>query len=101
MTPKTPASTIHTTSSAARPGRHDVRLAVRTSETNPNHHLWNNRGTWWCHFTVHCGDFTARRVRVSLKTRTLETARRRRDAILRDLGRPGTPAIAPESATAA
>lgn len=57
-------------------------LATRTIEENPNHHLWNNRGTWWCHFTLHRPDYTAERVRVSLKTRDLETARLRRDELL-------------------
>ncbi len=58
------------------------QLAVRVDADNPNHHLWNNRGTWWCHFTVHRPDYTAERVRVSLKTRDLETARTRRDELL-------------------
>lgn len=58
------------------------KLATRTTEENLNHHLWNNRGTWWCHFTLHRPDFTAERVRVSLKTRDLETARSRRDELL-------------------
>ncbi|MCP5540614.1 MAG: hypothetical protein H7A52_10795 [Akkermansiaceae bacterium] len=57
-------------------------LAVRVDDANPNHHLWNNRGTWWCHFTVHQSDYTAERVRVSLKTRDLNLARRRRDELL-------------------
>jgi hypothetical protein len=58
-------------------------LAIRRDDTNPNHHLWNNHGIWWCHFTVHLGDFTKRRVRVTLETRDVEEARRRRDALLR------------------
>ena len=58
------------------------RLAVRVDEENPNHHLWNNRGTWWCHFTLHKPDYTAERIRVSLKTRDLDLARSRRDELL-------------------
>lgn len=58
-------------------------LAVRVDEENPNHHLWNNRGTWWCHFTLHRADYTAERIRVSLKTRDVEEARSRRDELLR------------------
>ena len=57
-------------------------LAVRVSVTNPNHHLWNNHGTWWCHFTVHRPDFTKERIRLSLETRDLLEARRVRDRIL-------------------
>jgi Holliday junction resolvase RusA-like endonuclease len=29
----------------------------------PNHHLWNNNGTYWCHYTVHEADYTKRRGR--------------------------------------
>lgn len=65
-------------SAASHPGQ----LAVRVDEENLNHHLWNNRGTWWCHFTLHKPDYTAERVRVSLKTRDLELARSRRDTLL-------------------
>lgn len=57
-------------------------LATRASTENPDHHLWNNRGTWWCHFTLHRDDYTAERVRASLKTRDVEEARRRRDQLL-------------------
>ncbi|MCF6313702.1 MAG: hypothetical protein L3J39_14750 [Verrucomicrobiales bacterium] len=59
-----------------------VRLAVRVDRNNPDHHLWNNRGTWWCHFTLHKADYTAQRVRVSLKTRDQQEARERRDEVL-------------------
>ena len=58
------------------------RLAVRIDDSNPNHHLWNNRGTWWCHFTLHKPDYTAERIRVSLRTHDLEVARDRRDQLL-------------------
>lgn len=62
------------------------RLAVRVDRSNPDHHLWNNRGTWWCHFTLHKPDYTAQRVRVSLKTRDLREARARRDELLAAIG---------------
>jgi len=55
---------------------------------NPDHNIWNNNGTWWCHFTVHNPDFTKERVRVSLHTKDREEARLRRDFIMR-----GTAAI--------
>ena len=57
-------------------------LAIRIDEANPNHHLWNNHGTWYIHYTIHPDAWTAHRVRRSLKTRDLEEARRRRDAFL-------------------
>ena len=66
--------------------RNGDRLAVRVDDNNPNHHLWNNRGTWWCHFTVHRPDFTAERYRVSLKTREVDRARERRDELLEAIG---------------
>lgn len=61
------------------------RLSVRTDARNPDHHLWNNNGTWWCHYTVHRPDHTKQRVRRSLTTHDLREARRKRDAILRAL----------------
>jgi hypothetical protein len=47
--------------------------------------LWNNRGVWWCHLTVHKPDATAERLRFSLKTRDVEQARERRDRIFRQI----------------
>ena len=32
--------------------------AIRVSAENPNHHLWNNHGTWFLHYTVHPTPFT-------------------------------------------
>ena len=58
------------------------RLAVRITPNNPNHHLWRNNGTWWCHFTVHRPDYTKQRVRLSLGTNDLDQARRIRDLFL-------------------
>lgn len=59
-----------------------AELAIRIRPENPNHHLWNNHGTWWCHYTLHLPDFTKRRVRASLDTRSSVQARARRDALL-------------------
>ena len=64
----------------------DSRLAPRIDESNPDHHLWNNNGTWWFHCTVHGADYTSRRIRRSLGTRDVGEARRRRDEILRQEG---------------
>jgi len=46
---------------------------------NPSHHLWNNHGTWFMHFTAYPTPFTKERVRFSLKTSSFEEAQRRRD----------------------
>lgn len=62
-----------------------LHLSVRTSRDNPDHHLWNNNGTWWCHYTIHRPDHTKQRVRRSLTTHDRAEARRRRDALLRSL----------------
>ena len=28
-------------------------LSIKIDLENPDHHLWNNHGTWWIHYTVH------------------------------------------------
>lgn len=61
------------------------KLSARGVGKNKDHHLWNNRGTWWCHFTLHCPDYTSERIRVSLRTKDLEEARIRRDELFRAL----------------
>ena len=63
-------------------------LAIRVNSANPDHHLWNNNGSWWCHYTAHFPDNTAERVRVSLQTRSVEEARERRDELFAGLGQP-------------
>ena len=52
---------------------------IRVREDNPNHHLWNNHGTWFLHYTVHPTPFTKERIRRSLGTKDLKIARERRD----------------------
>ena len=84
---------VLTDETSASPASVPGTLAVRYSPPNEdpsrvlNHHLWNNRGTWWCHFTLHRPDYTAERVRVSLRTRDVIEARRRRDQLLSVLSR--------------
>lgn len=74
--PFTAAHMINTQDTAA------PKLSIRVSEENRLHHLWNNNGTWWLHYTEHLADFTKRRVRRSLRTHDLELAIRRRDEAL-------------------
>jgi hypothetical protein len=57
------------------------QLSLRTNLENPNHHLWNNNGTWFIHYVVHPTPITKERVRKSLGTKSLAEARARRDAI--------------------
>ena len=59
-----------------------IQLSLRTRADNPDHHLWNNHGTWWCHFTLHLANGTKRRVRRSLRTACSTKARTRRDSLL-------------------
>ena len=64
-------------------------LSVRVNRKNPDHHLWNNHGTWWLHYTLHMADFTKRRVRKSLGTQDVDEARTRRDELFANLaGKP-------------
>jgi hypothetical protein len=58
---------------------------IRLATGNPNHHLWNNHGTWFLHYTVHPTQFTKERIRRSLGTKDLETARNRRDTFFAHL----------------
>ena len=60
-------------------------LALRIDEDNQNHHLWNNNGTWWIHYTVYPTAVTAERKRYSLKTKDVRLARLRRDKHFRQI----------------
>lgn len=53
-----------------------------TLPNNPDHNLWNNNGTYWCHYTVHNDDYTKQRVRVSLGTKDVAIARALRDFLM-------------------
>ncbi len=58
------------------------QLSVRVNPENPNHHLWNNNGTWFIHYVVHPTPITKERVRRSLRTKSLQEARAKRDELL-------------------
>ena len=64
----------------------DSSPAVRISPANANHHLWNNHGTWFLHYTIHPTPFTKERVRRSLGTKEVTTARARRDRFFAEIG---------------
>lgn len=59
-------------------------LSVRVDASNRHHHLWNNNGVWWVHYTLNF-DCRTRRVRRSLKTGLLDEAIRRRDDLFAHL----------------
>src|SRR2546430_6895338 len=65
-------------------------LALRVRAGNPNHHLWNNHGTWFLHYTVHPTPFTKERIRRSLGTKDVKIARARRDAFFAHLASEAT-----------
>jgi len=58
------------------------QISRRQKNDGPNHHLWNNHGTWWLHVTFHLPDGTAKRHRTNLKTRSLAEARGKRDRLI-------------------
>lgn len=66
-------------------------LKIRIFGDNPDHHLWDNRGTWCVHYTLHLSATTKRRVRRSLGTKDLLVARQRRDRLFQELIRRTTP----------
>lgn len=75
--------------------------SLRISEANPNHHLWNNNGTWFLHYTVYPTPFTKERIRRSLGTKDVKLARERRDQFFAHLAKQSSgPAPAPALAGA-
>jgi hypothetical protein len=58
---------------------------IRVRAENPNHHLWNNHGTWFLHYTIHPTPFTKERIRRSLGTKDVLVARDRRDSFFANL----------------
>jgi hypothetical protein len=75
-------ATVPAAAPAARVHAGFPRLSTRlpANAGGPNHHLYNNNGTWFIHYTLYPDPFTKQRVRVSLKTASLDEARSRRDA---------------------
>jgi hypothetical protein len=59
-----------------------LRLVTRRTDTNPNHHIWKNNGTWWIRITLRSTEGESIRHAYSLKTPDLDAARRKRDRIL-------------------
>jgi hypothetical protein len=68
-----------------------TQLSVRINPENPNHHLWNNHGTWFIHYVVHPTPYTKERIRHSLHTKSLDEARQKRDELLGTTGAAALP----------
>ena len=64
--------------------------SIRVDGSNCRHHLWDNNGTWWVHYTLHF-DGRKRRIRRSLGTVAVGEAIRRRDELFDRLLREGEP----------
>lgn len=65
--------------------KRNAKTSIRIHSTNLNHHLYRNNGTWWIHYTAYPTAVTTERIRRSLKTSDLETARAKRDALFGEL----------------
>ena len=65
------------------------KLSLRINPENPNHHLWDNHGTWWIHYTLNTSAGRIRRVRRSLRTNDPHEATVRRDELLTRLAAEG------------
>ncbi len=63
------------------------QISVRLDPDCPNHHIWNNNGTWFIHYVIHPTPLTKKRVRCSLRTKDVQEARRLRDAFLAEIYR--------------
>ena len=59
-------------------------LSVRVRKNNPDHHLFNNHGTWWCHFWAIADGIRQQRFRVNLHTSSRNEARAQRNNLLRE-----------------
>lgn len=83
--PWTQTETNQRVNSAVRRRKTADKVRATDRFRNLNHHLWNNNGTWFIHYTVYPTVFTKERHRASLGTHDLEAARAARDVILEGL----------------
>jgi hypothetical protein len=60
-------------------------MKQKFSSSNLNHHLWNNNGIWFIQYTIYPSHNTKERIRRSLGTRCVKTARTYRDEILSEI----------------
>lgn len=70
------------------------RLKMRAVEKNPNHHIWNNNGTWYCKFVLILANGDRSIICNSLDTKDVEIARRNRDVLICLYNEPARPAAA-------
>ena len=76
--------------------------SLRVDAENPNHHLWDNHGTWFLHYTIHPTPLTKERIRRSLGTKDVRVARERRDnffaMLASNAAKPAAPAVQKDAA---
>lgn len=66
---------------------YQATLSIRIKHNSPRHHLMNNNGTWFIHYTIHLGP-CKKRCRESLHTHDFSEACIRRDQRLAELVTP-------------
>lgn len=60
------------------------KLVTRNDRpSGPDHHIWDNNGTWWCHLSLARKHGRSKRIRFSLHTNNRREARERRDQIMK------------------
>jgi hypothetical protein len=62
-----------------------VKRRSTTTAANPNHHLWQHGKNWWVYCAINPTPRTKDKLRRSLCTESVETARFRRDELFRQL----------------
>jgi hypothetical protein len=72
-------------SSTPRAAPAPTKRRSASTETNPNHHLWQHGKNWWVYCAVNPTPRTKDKLRRSLSTECLMTARFRRDELFRRL----------------
>jgi hypothetical protein len=60
----------------------DKLVEAHDRRYGPDHHIWDNNGTWWCHLSLARQRGRAKRIRFSLHTNSRSEARKRRDLIM-------------------
>jgi len=59
----------------------EVVIRVSAARSRNTHHIWNNNGVWFVHYTLHTENYQKVRVRRSLRTKDLATAIKHRDEL--------------------
>ncbi|MGD7651677.1 MAG: sigma-70 family RNA polymerase sigma factor [Verrucomicrobiales bacterium] len=77
-----PAPAAAEAGSSPPAGSTAYRLKMRAVADNPNHHITNNNGIWYCKFTLVHADGGKTEIRNSLHTDNVVQARRHRDRLI-------------------